>query len=448
MYDYKIVLKAIELFKKHKSKKYVSKILNISRSTISKWINKYDSKPTNLIKLINSTHKPIEKKINIKNNIKLYISELYNLNPFYTRNEIQNLIKIKFNYKIGLKKLKKVITLLNFTYKKAKYVTIKSKNYIEKLKEERINFENKIKTFDIDKIISIDESGFNSLFSSNMKGHSLKGTQINIPINEKKFLNNSLLMALSTSTIINHEIHLNSVNKIIFKNFIESTINNNNLKGYVFIFDNVSFHKNNEMLNFIKNSGNDYLFVPPYSPNNNPIENMFSIIKNEFSKQIITDIINKNILNKKEYKLQKINKKIRLIEITNIKINEKKNQIENDLSLLKNNFNKIKKEELITNKKIIKKEELKELKELITNEKRIKKKELKELIKKEKDNNKIELNKDNMSNIIKTYINKSIETIKNKYKQPDIKKIFDHAFNYDYQNIEKEIRDRIVFLRN
>ena len=43
-----------------------------------------------------------------------------------------------------------------------------------------------------------------------------------------------------------------------------------------------------------------------------PIENMFgfAIIKSEFSKQIISRIINKNILSKKEYKLIKHDNKI------------------------------------------------------------------------------------------------------------------------------------------
>jgi len=69
-------------------------------------------------------------------------------------------------------------------------------------------------------------------------------------------------------------------------------------------------------------------------------------------------------------------------------------------------------------------------------------------IKNEKENIKKELEKDDVSNIIKTYINKTIEKIKNVYKQAKIIKIYNHAFNYDYKNIEKEIRDRIIFLRN
>lgn len=252
MYTYKVILKSLELYKTYKSKKYVSRITNISKTTIIRWIKKYNDKPTNLINIINKTFTHEKKQINIKNNIKKYIVELFTVNPFYTRNQIQNLILIKFNFKIGLRKLRKVIHSLNYTYKKAKYLVIKNKNYIEKLQKERTEFKNKIKMLNIDNIISIDESSFNNLYGSNLKGHSLKGQQINIPINEKKFINNSLLMALTTKTIIEHEIHINKINSSIFKSFIESVIKKNNLINYTFIFDNVSFHKNEETLNFIK----------------------------------------------------------------------------------------------------------------------------------------------------------------------------------------------------
>ena len=61
MYNYTIVLKAIDLYKLYKSKKKVSKILNISRSTIINWIKKYSNNLINLTKVIDKTHtKPIK----------------------------------------------------------------------------------------------------------------------------------------------------------------------------------------------------------------------------------------------------------------------------------------------------------------------------------------------------------------------------------------------------
>lgn len=433
MYEYTVILKALDLFKIHKSKKKVSKILNISRSTIVKWIRKYFDNLFNLTAVINKTYKPINKIINVKKEIKLFIYQSYIKNPFYTRKDIQFLIKDKFNIKYGLKKLKKIINLLNLTYKKAKYTVVKNIDYIETLKKDRKEFENKIKIIDINKIICIDESSFNSLFGTNLKGHSLKGTPLYIPVNEKKFKNNSLLMALSISKIIYYETHLNKIDSNIFKKFIETIINKEQLIDYTFVFDNVSFHKSKQVLDLIKNTNNNYLFTPKYSPNNNPIENMFGIIKNEFKKQIINDIVNQNILSKKKYKLLKINKKIKLIEISNEKINIKKNDMNDKLLIIKNENCNLK-------KSIIK--------EIIKQEKKNLKNEYKEFKKKEKIYIKNELKKEDMSNIIKTYIIKSIEIIKEKYKYDQIIKIFNHAFSYNYENIEKEIRDRIFFLRN
>ena len=118
---------------------------------------------------------------------------MYNTNPYYIRPEIIVLIKNKFNVKFSLKKLRKIISNLKYTYKKSKYLIIKNRDYIDKLKLLRKQFIATIKLIPIDKIICIDESGFNTLYKTHMKGHSLKGKHLLLPINEKKFKNNSLL---------------------------------------------------------------------------------------------------------------------------------------------------------------------------------------------------------------------------------------------------------------
>ena len=72
MYNYKIILRAIDLYNKYKSKKRVSKILKVSRSTIIKWIKKYNNNLVSLTTIINKTHKPTEIKITIKKNKTIY----------------------------------------------------------------------------------------------------------------------------------------------------------------------------------------------------------------------------------------------------------------------------------------------------------------------------------------------------------------------------------------
>ena len=61
--------------------------------------------------------------------------------------------------------------------------------------------------------------------------------------------------------------------------------------------DNVSFHKSKKIKKLVEDSGNHLLFIPPYSPDFNPIEEVFSKLKS-FVCNIITPLtIKKNICN-------------------------------------------------------------------------------------------------------------------------------------------------------
>ena len=75
-------------------------------------------------------------------------------------------------------------------------------------------------------------------------------------------------------------------NSIIFFDFIKNIISDLTEDNYIFLFDNVPFHKNKEMLKYIEDNGHKYMFVPAYSPNNNPIENTFSVVKKQYYNNI------------------------------------------------------------------------------------------------------------------------------------------------------------------
>ena len=97
--------------------------------------------------------------------------------------------------------------------------------------------------------------------------------------------NLSMIMSLNSNHIIEYEIYEEPIDSYKFYNFINRIIKKLNQDGYTFIFDNVSFHYNKEMLKLIQNSNNYVLFTPPYSPDFNPIENVFGIIKNLYRKK-------------------------------------------------------------------------------------------------------------------------------------------------------------------
>ena len=70
----------------------------------------------------------------------------------------------------------------------------------------------------------------------------------------------------------------------IFLTFIEQKIVPKLSKNKVVILDNVPFHKKQKVIDAIENAGAKVLFLPPYSPEFSPIENMWSKIKQMLKK--------------------------------------------------------------------------------------------------------------------------------------------------------------------
>jgi transposase len=57
--------------------------------------------------------------------------------------------------------------------------------------------------------------------------------------------------------------------------------------GYVLVMDNVSFHKTRQVKDILARVGAISIYTHPYSPNYNPIENVFGVVKHYFGKYSI-----------------------------------------------------------------------------------------------------------------------------------------------------------------
>jgi hypothetical protein len=53
------------------------------------------------------------------------------------------------------------------------------------------------------------------------------------------------------------------------------------------LLDNVSFHRSNCIKEFVESKGFKFLFIPPYSPQYNPIEEVFSDMKRVFRRSLM-----------------------------------------------------------------------------------------------------------------------------------------------------------------
>lgn len=97
----------------------------------------------------------------------------------------------------------------------------------------------------------------------------------------------SILPALSLDGIIALDIVEGSYNTRLFAHFIDGLLDQMSpfpLPNSVIVMDNCRIHKDPVILDMITSRGMRYEFLPPYSPDYNPIELAFSAIKSYISR--------------------------------------------------------------------------------------------------------------------------------------------------------------------
>ena len=64
-----------------------------------------------------------------------------------------------------------------------------------------------------------------------------------------------------------------------------------NLRGYYFIMDNAPIHTSKEIEEIIKRRNRDYkcVYLPPYSPELNPIEQFWALVKSQTKRHKLQD---------------------------------------------------------------------------------------------------------------------------------------------------------------
>lgn len=131
-------------------------------------------------------------------------------------------------------------------------------------------------------IIFIDECGFNVSMRPS-RGRSIIGTPAVLVVPQIRSRNISICCAMNRSGIVYYTSQNRAYNSNSFAIFLNNLIDtllqhstNTSSNTYLFIMDNVRFHKTSEVLKTLSNRKISFEFLPPYSPFLNTIENMFS----------------------------------------------------------------------------------------------------------------------------------------------------------------------------
>lgn len=111
---------------------------------------------------------------------------------------------------------------------------------------------------------------------------------VSAPKNKGK--NISLVGAISLSGIVAMMYCLCTMDTIGFLGFVNDYLVPNLRPGNIVVMDNINFHSSVAVREAIEAVGASVVFLPPYSPELNPIENMWSKIKAYLKKKRSTTL--------------------------------------------------------------------------------------------------------------------------------------------------------------
>lgn len=136
------------------------------------------------------------------------------------------------------------------------------------------------KAFHLDpsRLVFVDESGFNLAMTSRY-ARALTGQRAYGQVPRNRGENTSFLAALSLNGLQAPMTLQGSVDSIAFETYVERVLLPTLTPGQIVVLDNHRIHKGDRVAELLAARGCSLLFLPPYSPDLNPIEEALSKIK-------------------------------------------------------------------------------------------------------------------------------------------------------------------------
>ncbi len=201
-----------------------------------------------------------------------------------TTKRIANRFKKVFNLTISLRTIGRILKNSNLTYKRV-YVKLKQKP--RKRKDKKVAAPTKVKFSDQVKngvvkrhrILSLDETGWKHGVVSSLRCWSRRNQRYEKYMYRGNYNRPSMLCLIDSQRgIVDYDVLFGKAwNKEYMVQFLRKALIG--FSGYHLIMDNVAFHHSACVQNVLEEMGVKPLFIDPYTPSQNPIEEMFSPIK-------------------------------------------------------------------------------------------------------------------------------------------------------------------------
>lgn len=112
-----------------------------------------------------------------------------------------------------------------------------------------------------------------------LRGRAPRGERLVAKAPHGHWKTTTLIAALDIQGVRCSTVVDGSVNGDVFESFVEQVLVAQLKPGDVVVMDNLSSHKRKRTRQLIESAGASLVFLPPYSPDLNPIEMIFSKVK-------------------------------------------------------------------------------------------------------------------------------------------------------------------------
>jgi transposase len=146
------------------------------------------------------------------------------------------------------------------------------------VKRQREDWEQCLPGLDLEKLVFLDESGINTAMARRY-GRCAQSQRLVDSVPAGQWQSNTLLAAVRLDGVVAPMVLDGPVNGDSFAGYIEQSLVPELAAGDVVIMDNLPAHKSQRVTQAIEGAGCTLVYLPPYSPDLNPIENMWSKVK-------------------------------------------------------------------------------------------------------------------------------------------------------------------------
>lgn len=171
------------------------------------------------------------------------------------------------------------------TKKAGDYAEKKTQRYQEQDSIKVAEYLDLISTIPKEALVYLDETGIDRYYHREYC-YAQKGQPIIGQISGKRYYRTSIVAALNVGKVLSPLQYSGTMESALFETWFEEYLMRELPDHSVIVMDNAAFHRKKPLMEIAKKHGHHIMFLPPYSPELNPIEKLWAKLKKYLRKTL------------------------------------------------------------------------------------------------------------------------------------------------------------------